>query len=230
MNPAPAYAPSATGHPGYPPAHAHAAPANHPGHPGYSPSHAAPHAQPHPGYPIGPAQPYAAPAPTMAPPVSSAPPMPSGSPWVGASLLGPHSGRGEALGRVAAALPAPSGLPAVVALLLPLVAVAVALVFDVVFLNVHVPGVGGYIWYLTTALSFAGAGFAAIKWTRASSTTATVGMGIAGLLYGAGDLGLEMVVEHLTVNDAIYLAAQGIAIAFVCGFGGIRKGERAKED
>jgi hypothetical protein len=123
-----------------------------------------------------------------------------------------------------------SGLPAPVAFGLGLVAVLVALVFDVIFLKVHIPGVGSYAWYLTTALSFAGAGWASIKWTRASKTVATTALGFAAALYGLADLGLGLVVEDLSLVGAIMLGAQGVAIGVFCGFGGVFKAIRERDE
>jgi len=123
-----------------------------------------------------------------------------------------------------------SGLPAPVAFGLGLVAVAVALVFDVVFLHIHIPGVGSYAWYLTTALSFAGAGWAAIKWTRASRTVAMTALGFAAAVYGVADLGLGLVLENLPMAGAIMLGAQGVGIGIFTGFGGVFKALRERGD
>jgi hypothetical protein len=122
-----------------------------------------------------------------------------------------------------------SGLPAPVSFVLGLVAVAVALVFDVIFLKVHIPGVGGWAWYLTTALSFAGAGWASIKWTRASRTVAMTAVGIAAVLYGVADVGLGLVLEDLSLASAIVLGAQGVGIGFFTGFGGVFKALRERD-
>ncbi len=139
-------------------------------------------------------------------------------------------GLGGALGNVAGGVAQPSGLPAPISFGLALAAVVVALVFDVVFLKIHIPGVGGYAWYLTTALSFAGAGWASIMWTRAGKTLAMTALVVAGIVYGIADLGLGLVLEDLSMAGAIVLGAQGVAIACVCGFGGIFKALRAKGD
>jgi hypothetical protein len=138
--------------------------------------------------------------------------------------LGSHLGKVQmpaALGKI-------SGLPAPVAFGLGLVAVLIALVFDVIFLKVHIPGVGGYAWYLTTALSFAGAGWASIKWTRASKSVAMAALGVAAAIYGVADLGLGMVLEDLTMASAIVLGAQGVGIGIFTGFGGVFKAIREK--
>ena len=127
------------------------------------------------------------------------------------------------VGKMGAALPQVSGLPSAVAFGLGLVAVVVALVCDVVFLKVHIPGVGGYAWYLTTALSFAGAGYFGIKWTRGSQATVMTAVAVAGVLYGGADLGLGLVLEDLTMGSAMFLGIQGLVIALVCGGGGVRK-------
>jgi hypothetical protein len=120
----------------------------------------------------------------------------------------------------------PTGLPAAFAFGLGLAAVVVALVFDVVFLKVHIPGIGGYAWYLTTALSFAGAGYAGLKWTQATQGIAMTAAAVAAVAYGALDLGLGLVLEGLSLGGSIVLAAQGIAIALVCGIGGVQRARR----
>jgi hypothetical protein len=107
--------------------------------------------------------------------------------------------------------------------------VVVALVFDVIFLHVHIPGVGSYAWYLTTALSFAGAGWAAIKWTRASKTVAMTALAVAASIYGVADLGLGLVLENLSMAGAIMLGAQGVGIGLFTGFGGVFKALRERE-
>jgi len=136
------------------------------------------------------------------------------------------------LGGATAALgkmPQPSGLSPAVAFVLGVVAVAVALVFDVVFLHVHIPGVGAYAWYLTTAFSFLAAGYGGAKWTRATQSTAMAAVVVAGVLYGIADVGLGLVMEDLPMGSAAFLGVQGLVIAFVCGGAGVRKGLAAKE-
>jgi len=165
------------------------------------------------------------PQPYSPPPAQHAQPAPQGG-WAGQ------------LAARAGALPMPgglgtvaqlSGLPAPVSFVLGMVAVAVALVFDVIFLKVHIPGVGGYAWYLSTALSFAGAGWASIKWTRASKTVAMTAVAIAAGIYGVADLGLGLVLEDLTMASAIVLGAQGVGIGVFTGFGGVFKAMRERE-
>ena len=197
-------------------------------------SYGQPHQQPQPqsyGQPPQQPQPYGQPpaaaygaAPSHVPPSQPQAPSYGGLPGMG--MMGGIAGAG--LGRASAALPKVSGLPAVVAFGLGIVAVVVALVFDVVFLKVHIPGVGAYAWYLTTALSFAGAGYFGIKWTRASQSTAMTAVAVAGVLYGIADLGLGLVLEDLAMGSAMFLGIQGLVIACVCGGGGVRKalGER----
>ena len=143
--------------------------------------------------------------------------------------LGGHLGGAAGKFGMPAALNKVSGLPAPVSFMLGLVAVAIALVFDVVFLKVHIPGVGGYAWYLTTALSFAGAGWASIKWTRASRTVAMTAVVVASVLYGIADVGLGLVLEDLTMASAIVLGAQGVGIGIFTGFGGVFKALRERE-
>lgn len=177
------------------------------------------------------------PQPPHAQPPQAPQPQPQPQPhagWGGASLglpgvpsFGMPAGLNAGLGNLAGK--GPKGLPAPIAFGLTLAAVVVALIFDVVFLKIHIPGVGGYAWYLTTALSFAGAGWASIMWTKASKSIATTAMVVAGIVYGIADLGLGLVLEDLSMAGAIILGAQGVAIACVCGVGGIYKALRAKD-
>lgn len=120
----------------------------------------------------------------------------------------------------------PSGLPGGVSFGLAAAAVIIALIFDIIFLHVHIPGVGGYAWYLTTALSFAGAGYGSMKWTKAGKGLSTGAVIFAAVVYGLADLGLGVAMEGLTVGSSIFLAAQGVVIALVCGFGGMTKAAR----
>jgi hypothetical protein len=173
--------------------------------------------QPPPAQHGQPPHPYGQPPSSYAPPQAHAPSY--GLPGMGG--LGGMAGMG--LGRASAALPQVSGMPSVFAFGLGIVAVVVALVFDVIFLKVHIPGVGGYAWYLTTALSFAGAGYFGIKWTRASQSTAMTAAVMAGVLYGLADMGLVLVLEDLPMGSAMFLGVQGLVIACICGGGGIRK-------
>ena len=154
-------------------------------------------------------------------------PSPSHGPGFGIPGMGGMGGMGglagTGLGKMGAALPQLSGMPSVFAFGFGLIAVVVALVFDVVFLKIHIPGVGGYAWYLTTALSFAGAGYLGIKWTRATQTTAMMAVALAGVVYGVADLALGLVLEDLPMGSALFLGIQGLVIAAICGGGGVRK-------
>lgn len=190
---------------------------------GAAPSYPPPAHQP--GAPFG----YAQPTPAQATRPSSNPPAYSPAPSF--HLGGPLGGTvgGAAMGALSK-MPQPAGLPSAVAFGLGIVAVLVALIFDVVFLKVHIPGVGGYAWYLTTALSFAAAGFGGAKWTRASQGTAYTAVAFAGIIYGLADIGLGLVLEDLAMSGALFLGIQGLVIAVVCGGGGVRKGVAAKED
>jgi hypothetical protein len=183
-------------------------------------------AAPQPPAPYGAPQGYGGPAPHAHP---SAPPPASPFSAAGFSVGMPHvPGLGSA-GKALSGLPQPSGLPSGAAFGLGVLAVAIALVFDVIFLHVHIPGVGGYAWYLTTALSFAGAGFGGAKWTKAEKGTVTAAVVMAGVLYGLADVGLGLVLEDLAMGGALFLGIQGLVIAIVCGGAGMRKGLAAKE-
>jgi hypothetical protein len=168
------------------------------------------------------------PQPNYGAPTSYNPPPPqqpsSHGPSFGLPGMGGMGGlAGAGLGKMGAALPQLSGMPAAFAFGFGLIAVVVALVFDVIFLKIHIPGVGGYAWYLTTALSFAGAGYLGIKWTRATQGTAMTAVAMAGVLYGIADLGLGLVLEDLPMGSALFLGIQGLVIAAICGGGGARK-------
>lgn len=122
----------------------------------------------------------------------------------------------------------PTGMPAGLAFGFGIVAAVVALVFDVIFLNVNVPGIGGYAWYLSTALTFAAAGFAGAKLTKATRKLALTAIGVAGAIYGVCDLGMGIALEHMPMGDALFLGIQGVAIAIFTGSGGVYKGLRAR--
>ncbi len=195
---------------------------------------------PSPPSPQGPQGPYAQ-QPLYGQPAPHAAYAPHGvyvPPPARAPTNAPAPGWGGQLAAPAGGLPLPGGLgnvaplrglPAPVAFVLGLVAVAVALVFDVVFLKVSIPGVGGYAWYLSTALSFAGAGWASITWTRASKTVAMTAVAMAAGIYGVADLGLGLVLEDLSMASAIVLGAQGVGIGVFTGFGGVFKAMRERE-
>jgi hypothetical protein len=122
----------------------------------------------------------------------------------------------------------PRGLPSVLGFGLGLVAVFVALVFDVIFLRIHIPGAGGYAWYLTTALSFMAAGYGTAKWTRAGRSLAMTAVGVSAAFYGVADVGLGLGLEGLSMSGSMMLGVQGVVIALVVGFAGVVKGLRAK--
>ncbi len=184
--------------------------------------------------PAYPAPPTYGAYPQQPPPPQVAQHQASQAPHAGPGWPGIGGPLGGAIGNMAqgalGSVPQPSGLPSAVAFVLGVGAVLVALLFDVIFLKVHIPGVGGYAWYLTTALSFAAAGFGGAKWTRASQSTAYTAVAVAGVLYGLADVGLGVVVEDLAMGSALFLGIQGLVIALVCGGGGVRKGMAAKED
>lgn len=154
-------------------------------------------------------------------PYGQAPAPQAYAPSFGVPGMGGVAGAG--LGKMGAALPQLSGMPSVFAFGFGIAAVVLALVCDVIFLKVHIPGVGGYAWYLTTALSFAGAGYLGIKWTRATQATAMMSVAVAAIVYGIADLGLAMVLEDLPMGSALFLGIQGLVIAAICGGGGVRK-------
>jgi hypothetical protein len=160
-------------------------------------------------------------------PQPGAPPQQQQGGWGGMPGLPGAPGFADAAGALNKLQPA-RGMPAPLAFGFGIVAVVVALVFDVIFLKVSIPGVGGYAWYLTTALSFAGAGYASTNWTKAGTTLGYVAAGVAGVLYGCADLGLGLVLEDLPMGAALTLGIQGVVIALVCGVGGVNRGAAMK--
>ncbi len=191
-----------------------------------------PYAQLQPGQAYQQAPSYTAPpsqhAPqSYAPPPSYAPPSqaaPVGFGFAGVGLMTPKVPGMDAFDKIKG----PSGMPSALAFGFGIVAVVVALVFDVIFLNVNVPGVGGYAWYLSTALSFAAAGFAGAKFTKATRSVALTAIGVAGAIYGFADLGLGVALEHMPMGEALFLGIQGVVIAIFTGSGGVVKGLRAR--
>ena len=164
---------------------------------------------------VAPAAPIAARAPISAWPSAA-----------GAANLNPMK---SALGVLDAPKPK-RALPASLAFVFPLVGVAVALLFDVIFLKIHIPGVGGYAWYLTTAFSFAVGGYTAAGYTRASRGLAMTAVVIGAIVYGLLDVGLSMALEGVTVADGLILGAKGLVIALITGGGGVQKAVRSKGD
>lgn len=107
-------------------------------------------------------------------------------------------------------------------------AMLVALLFDVVFFFIHFPG-SGYIWYATTAIPFALAGYASGLMTKGGKGLVFAAAGVAAVVYGLADVGLEMALEQIGIVSAFIIAAQGIAIGLVCGLGGAFRGSQQKE-
>lgn len=169
----------------------------------------------------------AAPMPTPPPP-PMLPALPAGFVGLSGSALLVGPGAPSMMPALPFASAGPSGLAPAVAFALSAGAVVVALVFDALFLRVHIPGVGGYAWYLTTALSFGVAGFGGAKWTRARAATVSTAAVLAAMAYGLADVALGVVVEHISVQSALFLGAQGLVIGLVCGAGGVRKGLSAR--
>ena len=224
-SPQPTYPQPAYPQPAYPqPAYPAAA---HSQHPAYPSPYAPPGPQPPSYHPQQPS--YAPQAPSYAPhPASGTYP-----PAVGGSGIVPIAPRrsDDSWGRITLppALHAPPrGMPSAMAFLLGLVGVGVALACDLVFLRVNVPFAGAYAWYLTTALSFFCAGWAAGKWTRAGRGLAIFVAVFSGIVYGCGDIALGVLVESLSRAGAIHLAAQGLAIAVATGLAGALRGVRAR--
>ena len=122
-----------------------------------------------------------------------------------------------------------AGMPAALTFVFGVVAVILALGFDVLFKHISIPGVGGYIWYLTTALSFAGAGYGGSLFTKAGRGLVTGVVIGAAILYGAADLGLGLVSEGgIDFGSAIFLGAQGVGIGIFCGLGGMYRGSQQR--
>lgn len=115
------------------------------------------------------------------------------------------------------------------AIVLGLAAILVATAFDVLFLKLPIGG--GFIarlWYLTTAVSFAAFGYGSAVTTRASKGLVFVTAVLVALGYGAADIGLQSVLSGLSLKTALFVAAQGVAIAAICGIGAAIKGFRQR--
>jgi hypothetical protein len=136
-------------------------------------------------------------------------------------------------GMMNAAFAVPSarrGMPSIMCFVFGLLAVVVALGFDVLFLKVNVPVADDYVWYLTTALSFAGAGYASALWTRAGRGLVTGVVTTTAFVYGAADVGLALVLDDVGLVRAASLAAIGVVIAIGTGMAGAYRGWRARDD
>ena len=154
------------------------------------------------------------------PPAQQAPAQNLGGLGVGIPGFGGLGGMSMPAGKA-------SGMPSALAFVMGIGAVVVALVFDIVFTKViHDPT--GYIWYATTALSFAGAGYGGALFTKAGRGLVTGVVIASAILYGVGDLGLALVLEDMDFSSAIFLAAQGIGIGIFCGLGGMYRGATQK--
>jgi hypothetical protein len=106
-----------------------------------------------------------------------------------------------------------------------LVAIAVSIGFDLLFIELPFGGhIVGRLWYFTTALAFAAAGYGAAVTTRAGKGFVFTSAVVIALLYGAADIGLEAVLEGVTVGSALFLAVQGVVIAIGAGFFAARQG------
>ena len=130
----------------------------------------------------------------------------------------------------AGSVPQRRGMPSVLCFVFGLLAVVVALGFDILFLKIDIPGAGGYVWYATTALSFAGAGYASAMWTKAGRGLVSGVVIATGILYGAADIGLALVLDDVGLGEAIYLAGIGVAIAIGTGLGGAYRAWRSRDD
>src|SRR5262249_45671560 len=123
-----------------------------------------------------------------------------------------------------------AGMPSIMCFVFGILAVAVALGFDVLFLKIDIPGAGGYVWYATTALSFAGAGFGSAMWTRAGRGFITGVIIATGIVYGASDVGLALVLDDVSLVEAISLAGVGVVIAVGAGLAGAYRAWRQRAD
>jgi hypothetical protein len=118
-------------------------------------------------------------------------------------------------------------LPAVAAFGFAIVAAVLAVIIDYVFeAIVHL---GGYMWYVATAICFGGAGFGAGLMTKAPKMAAYTAMGIGAALYAVLTIVLYVVVFSGTVGDAIIPAVINFAIALGTGLGGATKGTMQRD-
>ena len=117
--------------------------------------------------------------------------------------------------------------PAAAAFGFAIVAAVLATVIDYVFeAIVHL---GGYMWYLATAVCFGGAGFGAGLMTKAPKMGAYTAVGVGAAIYAVLTIVLYVVVFSGTVGDAIIPAVINFAIALGTGLGGATKGNQQRE-
>ena len=118
-------------------------------------------------------------------------------------------------------------LPAAAAFGFAIVAAVVATMVDYVFeAIVHL---GGYMWYVATAICFGGAGFGAGLMTKAPKMGAYTAMGVGAVAYAALTVVLYTAVFSGTVGDAIIPAAINFGIGLATGLGGATKGNQQRD-
>jgi hypothetical protein len=120
-------------------------------------------------------------------------------------------------------------LPAATTWVLGIVAVALSLAFDVVFIKFPI---NGYLWYLSTAISFGAAGAISGLCTKGSKMAVLVPMAVCGIVYAVLDIFLEKAMEpgEITMAGALILAGQGLGISLATGLGGAYKGYDQRQE
>jgi hypothetical protein len=120
-------------------------------------------------------------------------------------------------------------LPSAMAWVLGVIAIVVALAFDVVFIKFPI---NGYLWYLSTAISFAAAGAIGGLLTKGSKMSVLIPMALCGVGYAVLDIFLEKAMSpgDTTMADALILAGQGLGISLVTGLGGAYKGYDQRQE
>lgn len=104
-------------------------------------------------------------------------------------------------------------------------AIVFAALFDILFVRLpfHFPMMNR-LWYITTALAFALAGYGSSLMTKAGKGFVFTTAVVVAILYGAADIGIMTVLEGATVSGSLFLAVQGVGIGIVCGIGAALKG------
>src|SRR6185436_468676 len=120
-------------------------------------------------------------------------------------------------------------LPTATAWVLGVVAVVLLLAFDVVFIKFPI---NGYLWYLSTAISFGAAGALSGLLTKGSKMAVLIPMALCGIGYAVLDIFLEKAMEpgEITMASALILAGQGLGISLATGLGGAYKGYDQRQE
>ena len=113
-------------------------------------------------------------------------------------------------------------------------AAVVGTIFDILFNFIHL---GGWLWWLVTALSFAAAGFAAGLMTKAPKMKCFIGVGVGAVVYAILTVVVYVVLlgalagavgAGVGIIAGIMAAGINFVIAIGAGFGGVHQGTRQR--